>query len=223
MKLISRKQELEGVYSFIFQPEEPVIWEPGQYMHYALGHPDMDSRGNERWFTISAAPYEQNIMLTTRMAVEEGSSFKRALLELEIGEEVEAEGPKGDFTIEKGDHQHILIAGGIGITPYRSMLVQLAHDRKDLPIELFYANRDQMFIFGEQLKAIEQKNKNFHIRTFIGNERITKQDVAEYVDKQNTIFYISGPRPLVENYQQLVESLKVPAKRIKTDYFPGYN
>jgi ferredoxin-NADP reductase len=77
LRLIQKHQELHDVCSFVFEPEEPITWEAGQYMHYNFPHPDTDDRGVERWFTISTAPFEKNIRITTRLALEKGSSFKK--------------------------------------------------------------------------------------------------------------------------------------------------
>ncbi|MBI2285225.1 FAD-dependent oxidoreductase [Candidatus Saccharibacteria bacterium] len=188
LKFVGKKKEEEHVYSFIFEPSNKVSWQPGQYLHYELPHPDTDDRGIERWFTISAPPYEKNIMLTTRFDSQRSSTFKKALHKLKPGQEVEAGEPRGDFLLEPDASRHVLIAGGIGVTPYRSMLLQLDHDG----------------------------NK------FIGNQRITEDDIRPYLEDEGDVFYVSGPRPMVETYQHLLEDLDVEPDRIKTDYFPGY-
>jgi ferredoxin-NADP reductase len=221
IELISKNSEVPGVYSFIFKPDKPIGWVPGQYMHYVLPHPDPDDRGIERWFTISAAPFEENLRITTRFAEEKGSSFKKALLALAIGSELEADGVEGDFTLATGDVHHILIAGGIGITPYRSMLAQLAHDKKYIHSELLYANQDENLVFGDELAKIETSLRSFHVHPFIGR-RLAPGDFKKYVGEPNSIFYLSGPEPLVENYEGVLAEMGVAKKRIKTDFFPGY-
>jgi ferredoxin-NADP reductase len=149
MTLKSKHPEVEGVFTFTFQPEASITWQPGQYMHYVLKHENPDDRGEERWFTISSAPFETDIMITTRFDGEQISSFKRALFKMEPGGVIEADGPKGSFTLQEGEHHHIFIAGGIGVTPFRSMLLQLLHDHKNKSIDLMYANRDSNFVFGD--------------------------------------------------------------------------
>jgi ferredoxin-NADP reductase len=154
LRLLDQREEVPNVRTFVFEPEEPMTWQPGQYMHYTFPHDTPDSRGVERWFTISSAPYEQHVQITTRFAGEKGSSFKRALLNLKPGDEIEADGPKGKFVLQDGDHHHVLIAGGIGITPYHSMLKQLAHDKKLSHADLLYANNDDNFVFDKELEGL---------------------------------------------------------------------
>ena len=194
---------------------------PGQYLHYTLPHPNPDDRGIERWFTISTAPFEKNLRITTHFAGNKGSSFKKALLNLGEGSELEADGLEGDFVLARGDVHHILIAGGIGITPYRSMLAQLNNDNKDTKIELLYANQDENLVFGDELAKIEANLKSFHVHPFIG-KRLVPNDFKKYIDEPNSIFYLSGPEPLVENYENVLQKMCVAKEHIKTDFFPGY-
>lgn len=221
LRFMQKNQVEPGVYSFIFDPEQQIHWQPGQYMHYVLPHPDADDRGTERWFTVSAAPYEDHPMLTTRMTNDKGSSFKKALMQLQPGDEVEADEPKGSFVLKEGDHKHVLIAGGIGITPYRSMLAELAHEGKPANADLLYANSDDDLVFGDELEEIARKDPSLKIIKFIG-KRITEADLAPYVAEENTIFYLSGPRAMVELYEAMLKKLGVDEECIMTDYFPGY-
>jgi len=222
VRFAGKKKEIENVYTFTFEPDKKISWQPGQYLHYELPHPDTDNRGVERWFTISAPPYEKNIMLTTRFDTDRSSSFKKALRALEPDQEIQAGEPRGDFLLEPDASRHVLIAGGIGVTPYHSMLLQLDHDNKLINIDLLYANRDENFVFDEEFQELATRHPEFKIRKFIGDQRITEADLKQYLEDGETIFYISGPRPMVETYQHQLEDLGVSPERIKTDYFPGY-
>ena len=223
LKLIQIKPEVENVRTFVWESDEPVEWQPGQYMHYVFPHPDEDDRGEERWFTISAAPFEKHLQVTTRFTEPQGSSFKKALKALRLGDTIQADGPKGKFVITEPDRKHIFVAGGIGITPYRSMLAQLDHDGQDLKIELLYANRDQNFVFGEELAAFAARRSNFHIHKFVGERRIEEADLKPYADDPQAIIYLSGPEPMVEAFEETLQKLGVPEDRYKTDFFPGYD
>jgi ferredoxin-NADP reductase len=192
-------------------------------MHYVFPHQNEDDRGHERWFTIAAAPFEKHLQITTRFTEEKSSSFKKALKALKIGDSFEADGPKGKFVITEPAKKHVFVAGGIGITPYRSMLAQMDHDGQDLKVELLYANRDQNFVFGGELERIEKSRQNFHIHKFIGERHIEASDLKPYVDEPETIIYLSGPEPMVEAFEDMLQNMGVPEERLKTDFFPGYS
>lgn len=221
LRFMNKKEEVEGVCSFVFEPEQPITWQPGQYMHYVLEHLDADDRGTERWFTISAAPFERHIMLTTRLDADPESSFKKTLNQLQENDALEADGPKGKFVLREGGWRHILIAGGIGVTPYRSMLAQLAHDNQPANAVLLYANRDVNFVFDDELEELTTKDPTFKIQKFI-DKRITQEDLAPYVADKKSLFYLSGPKAMVEAYEGILGEMKVPEENIMTDYFPGY-
>ncbi len=102
------------------------------------------------------------------------------------------------------------------------MLLQLDHDGKPLNIDLLYTNRDDNFVFDGEFQKLAAKHPEFKIHKFIGNQRITEDDIRPYLEDEGDVFYVSGPRPMVETYQHLLEDLDVEPDRIKTDYFPGY-
>ena len=79
MIMVSRKPESPGVDSFIFKPAKPLVWKAGQFLHYVLNRASTDDRGSDRWFTNAAAPYERRVMITTRFAAKDGSTFKKTL------------------------------------------------------------------------------------------------------------------------------------------------
>jgi glycine betaine catabolism B len=223
LELKAKKPEASNVYSFLFEPEEPLIWEAGQYMHYNFPHINEDDRGHQRWFTISTAPFEKNIQITTRFNPDRSSSFKQGLLGMDIGRKIEADdGPKGTFVVDAQASHHVFIAGGIGITPYRSMLAQLNHEDHMPKIDLFYANSDTDFVFDDELRGLEKKWPSFKIHKFVGDKRIQKEDLQPFVDEPDAIFYLSGPHPLVDAYEELLKSMDASGDRIKLDYFPGY-
>jgi ferredoxin-NADP reductase len=101
------------------------------------------------------------------------------------------------------------------------MLAQMDHDGSVPDIELLYANRDQDFIFGEELERIAAAHPSLKITKFV-DKHIEAADLQTYLTDDSNFFYISGPEPMVESYDELLKSLGVPEERIKNDYFPGY-
>jgi len=221
-RLLSKKSEVEGVYSFVFEADKKISWLPGQYIHYNLPHPHEDDRGVGRWFTISSAPFEGHVMLTTRFDGEKTSSFKEALLKLQPGTAVAADGPDGLFVLEPGQKHHILIAGGIGVTPFRSMLVQANHRDAKLHATLLYTNRDEHFVFDEEFTKLASANPQFNIKKYVGDQRISDEELQALAAQPDTVFYVSGPKPMVENYYNRLLEMGIGEERVKKDFFPGY-
>lgn len=216
------RREAEDTLSFLFGPEEPFSWKAGQYLRYKLPHPDVDSRGDERYFTIASAPHERFVMLTARFA-SQGSSFKRALCRLNRGDVIEADELGGDFVVDSPDGQHIFIAGGIGVTPFRAILLDLHHRQLPINATLLYSNRADDFPYRRELEQLRPYHARLDIRYFIHPERIDKVTVEKfYRSQRNPIVYVSGPEKMVEHFDALLKGMGLGESNIRTDYFPGY-
>jgi ferredoxin-NADP reductase len=222
LKFVKNEHDVENVQSFYFEPPAGTTWIAGQFLEYTLPHPDEDDRGVKRWFTISTAPYEKLVRITTRINSEKSSSFKTALQQLKEGDEVEADAPEGDFIFGDPAKKYVFFAGGIGITPFRSILAQLDHDGQDFKVDLLYANRTDQLVFGDELRALEQKHPDFQIHEFIGEHNVTLDDLKPYMDDKDTIIYISGPEPMVEDFDKKLKDAGLPEERVMGDYFPNY-
>lgn len=213
------------VKSFVFSPSEALSWTPGQFIHYTLPHKDADQRGDERWFTISSAPFEGDVWITTRVNSEYSSSFKQKLSAMAPGETIEGDLPEGDFTVDDLAREYVFVVGGIGITPFLAILKQLAHDGKDIRAELLYANRDENTIpFKAELDAFARQHPGFKITHFIGNDLIDETALKAAGSKLNDpIYYVSGPEPMVEAFEAKFKEMGIDAAHSKFDYFPGYD
>lgn len=213
-------KEADDVDTFLWEPSQPIYWQAGQYMKYTLAHDEVDDRGVDRWFTISAAPFETNPSITTRFAPEHGSSFKHALKQYKLGDVIEAEMPEGDFLMDT-KRPAVLVAGGIGITPFRAMLLQMQHDHRSIHARLLYANHDEQFVFRDELELVA-KNNDLKIDYFAA-QRIEVEDILQAAEGlEDPIFYISGPKPMVQTYKDELAQRGISMDNIKTDYFPGY-
>ncbi|MBI2009824.1 MAG: RnfABCDGE type electron transport complex subunit D [Candidatus Chisholmbacteria bacterium] len=219
-----RKKELvaENSWALFFEPLGNINFTPGQYLEWTYPHPHPDSRGVRRYFTISSSPQEPLIMVTLKLPPSP-STFKQALLNLKEGQEIVASSPKGDFTLPQDTTIPLcFIAGGIGVTPFRSMLKDLLDRQEKRPITLLYSNSNETEV---AFKPLFDEVKKLGVITIFVN---TKQD--GYIDThmiqekvphyRQTLFYISGPEPMVQTFKKMLQGLKVTG--IKTDFFPGY-
>lgn len=226
LKLTDKKQETLDCHSFIFEKKPDFNWIPGQFTRIVVEDLNPDDRGNGRFFSISAAPSEEKVMITTRIDPEKGSSFKKYLFDVSIGTEFEFMDPRGSFILPENslDKKYCLIAGGIGITPFRSMLTELASKGKLPKVDLLYANRNENNIpFNNELGKIAQNFPEFKIHLFTGDQKIDDLAIKTLISKlEDTLFYLSGPEPMVESLTLVVQSLGIKEENIKTDYFPGY-
>ncbi len=154
----------------------------------------MDNRGEERWFTIASAPFEKELMITTRIANEKGSSFKTALSALQVGETIEMPEIDGDFIVEDPTQTYVFIAGGIGITPFHSILKEADHAGIKLKATLLYGNRDNAIAYQEALQGFAKNNPNLVIQHVIAPQMIDENLIKTVApDLQKPIFYVSGP------------------------------
>lgn len=223
LKLTGKKPETPDVTSFIFIPSEPLSWIPGQFLHYVFHHEPTDDRGSDRWFTNSAAPFENHIRITTRFASDKSSSFKKKLFALKEGKEIEISFIEGDFILDDPSKDYVFIAGGIGITPFRSILAQLNYEKKPINVTLLYSNRDQNVVYRDELEEIAKNSPNFKIHYFFSPEHIDGNKIKELIPNlQKPIFYISGPEPMVDALGEILKKMNIPEEHIKQDWFPGY-
>lgn len=231
LNLVERKTEVPGVESFIFEPRKPLAWKAGQYLHYLLHHEPTDDRGSDRWFTVASAPFEKRVMITTRFADEKSSSFKKKLFSLAPGKSIEISVVEGDFIIENPAREHVFIAGGIGITPFRSMLQYLLDRQEARPIVILYGNERQDDIaYREVLDAAEGE---LGVRTIYAvasgaargqypgyiDAKLVRKAIPDFRER---MFYISGPQAMVKALRKTLLAMGVHRSRIKADFFPGF-
>lgn len=218
LTLIAKRKEAGNAKTFIFKPQKSFTWIPGQYLIYNLDHKNPDLRGKMRFFTTSSSPFEKYPSISTRIDNIKGSSFKKALDSLKPGDTINAKGPDGDFTLENIKDKFVFIAGGIGITPFRSILKQLEHDKKDLDIILLYFSKKDV-VFKKELEDLKLKRLKIE---YLIDKRISEADIKKITDFKRRIFYVSGPDAMTESTENLLLKLEIKKEKLKTDYFSGY-
>lgn len=234
LKLRRKTRLSPDIVNFVFTPAQRLAYAPGQYMEWTLAHPHPDSRGNRRYFTLASSPTEDTVQLGVRF-YPQGSTFKQAMHAMNGRTAILGGQIAGDFTLPQDPHQKLVfIAGGIGITPYRSMLKYLLDMRQRRDIVLIYANRNPAdFVYRDVLGEAHDKLGVKAVFTLTDSAavppswpgsqgRIDQDLILKTVpDFRERTFYISGPPDMVRSCQHALKQLGVRNSQIKTDFFPG--
>jgi ferredoxin-NADP reductase len=220
LTLFEKEHLVENVWAFRFKPSEPLQWAAGQYMRVKLPHDNPDKEGEKRWFTVSSAPYEQIAQITTRVT---DSTFKQALSQLPVGGELKLlETPHGDFVWQDSELPKVFVAGGIGVTPFRSILKQRAQDKLPLDVTLVYGSRTPDVPFKDELEQWQASDSRLKVLYEVG-EPLTAERLAELLPALNdSLVYLSGPEPMVEALGDDLKKHGLPEAQLKQDFFPNY-
>lgn len=236
LTLLSKKDLGGNTFEFSFKKPHNFTFIPGQYLEWTVPHEQSDSRGNRRYFTIASSPTEETLKLGIKIP-EKSSSFKQHLLNMRAGELLTAHQLAGDFTLPESSpttQKFVFIAGGIGITPFRSM-AQFALDKNQQQdaVLLFASSKASELVYQDLFTQTQKIGwKTVYILThkdtvptnwqgetgYITAELLAKH-VPDYHDRH---FYLSGPNAMVESYKHLLLSLNISRSKITTDYFPGF-
>ena len=225
LKLKEKIQLTPDTFDFVFALDTSIKYTPGQYMEFTLDHSHPDARGNRRYLSLASSPTEQEL----RVGIKFGnppSSYKRTLLTMTEGQKITAGQLIGDFTLPKDVNKKLVfIAGGIGITPYRSMLKYLVDTNQKRDIVVLYSAKNQSeFVYKDVLAEAENK---LGIRTiYVDTEMQRHMDQAGLArgipDYMERTFYISGSHGVVTAFEDVLKQLKISKRQIVTDYFPGF-
>jgi len=221
LTLISKEHLIDNVWAFRFTANGPFTWTAGQYVRVELPHENPDGEGTKRWFTNSAAPFEEVMQITTRVT---SSSFKQALAKLEPGDELQLiEPPEGDFVWQETELPIVFVAGGIGITPFHSILKQRAHARQPLNVTLIYGSRGPDVPFMDELEAWQADHPELQLIQAIGAPLTADKLLGMVPGLAESLVYVSGPEPMVKTLIDDLASHGVPEAQLERDEFPHYN
>ncbi len=225
--LLQLKEKIQlspDTYDFVFGMDKKINFLPGQYMEWTLPQKKPDMRGSRRFFTLASSPTENTLRIGVKF-YPNGSSWKKGLLEMQPGGEIVASQLSGEFILPKDPTKRLVfIAGGIGVTPFRSIIKYLSDRKESRIMTLFYSVKTEtdvvyMDLFNQAkafgLKVVVNVSDK---DGFLTAETITK----EAPDIKSSIFYISGPHGMVDGFKKTLSGLGVSSGQIKTDYFPGY-
>jgi ferredoxin-NADP reductase len=234
LKLQHRYEVAERTMAFEFEKPEGFEFKAGQSIDLTLINPsETDAEGHRRAFSIASAPDERMLLVATRMR---DTAFKRVLATMPIGAQVEIEGPFGDLILHKDQARAaVFLAGGIGITPFRSILLQAKRQNLQHSLFCFYANRrpeDAPFL--KELVGLQE----FHLRTIVPT--MTQMDPLDHswdgeigrIDQSMLvrhlkfdhwpIYYLAGPPGMVKGLHRMLKSSGVGDNDIRTEEFSGY-
>src|SRR5664279_1575947 len=234
-KLIRREEVAEGTMAFHFEKPPAFNFTAGQSADVTLTDPlETDAKGNTRTFSIASPPFADELVFTTRMR---DTAFKLSLKKGPLAAEVKIGRAAGIFTLHKNlEKPAIFLAGGIGITPFLSMVQQADRDRLSQKLNLFYSNRrPEDAAFLDTLRALETANPNFRLictMTEMSKSKkgwkgetalIDKEMLCRHLAKlQGPIYYIAGPPDMVTAMRETLVSAGVEENDIRIDEFVGY-
>jgi ferredoxin-NADP reductase len=231
-----RREELaEGTMAFHFARPAGFEFQAGQSINLGLiDPPETDAKGNRRTFSVASAPFEREITIATRMR---DTAFKRVLKAMPPDTRVQLRGPTGRFTLDADDPRPaVLIGGGIGVTPFVSMLRQAAHDALRRRLCLVYSNRrPEDAAFLPELVGLEGRNPNYRFvgtMTEMEKSAMPWQGERGFLDRalleralgelREPTYYLAGPPAMVQAMSKLLVEAGVAQDRIRTDEFFGY-
>ncbi len=228
-KFIRREQLTEDAYSHYFEKPSGFQFVPGQYNRWRIETVNPDERGSSRPFTIAVSPLDNYLVITTKRGV---TSFKKKLFELKEGEQINFFGPLGTFVLNERDLKpKVFLAGGIGITPYYSMLTYAFEKKLKNNITLLasFSNKSETIYFDELTKVSKDLPNIKIIYTLTKEElpgfengRINEEVIRKYADVSSSVFYIVGPPAMVSSMEELVANMGVSEERINIENFTGY-
>jgi ferredoxin-NADP reductase len=233
--LKGREEVAFGTMTFHFEKPEGFAYKAGQWADFTLiSPPETDAEGNTRGFSLASAPYEDDLMVATRMR---DTAFKRVLKKIPLGTEFKMEGPGGSFTLHNNKAiPAVFLTGGIGITPVRSIVLQAIHEQLERELFVFDSNnRPEDAAFLDELMRPHEKNPHY---TFIGTMTemgksgrewhgevgfIAKAMLSKYINELTLpIFYIAGPQGMVAAMRSALNESGVDDDNIRTEEFSGY-
>lgn len=231
LKFIRKEQRAKDTFSFYFDRSHTKFdFRPGQYLRLTLPHKS-DDRGTSRFFTISSSPLEKEIMITAKILQ---SSFKERLFSLKKKDEVHIFGPMGRFTLdEESKKEHVFIAGGIGVTPFHSMISYAAATNHQNPITLFamFSNYEDV-LFHDVFQSISKLHPSIKVIYSVTKShplwkgeqgRVSKTLVQKYIQHHSQVLYsVVGSPAMVAETRQLLASLGIPEESIRSEGFTGY-
>jgi ferredoxin-NADP reductase len=221
--LLGREPLAEGTLGFRFEKPPGFAFKAGQAVVLELLEPPPGEGQKRRTFSLVSAPYESTLAIATRMR---DSAFKRALKALPDGAAVKLLGPIGQFTLGDVARPAVFIAGGIGITPFMSMLRQSCHEGSGQRLLLAYSNRRrEQAAFLAELEALERSYPSFRMLAVMSDvDGVIGEETLKRLagDAVSPVYYLAGPPGMVASMSAILERSGVPDADVRSEEFYGY-
>jgi ferredoxin-NADP reductase len=226
----------KGTTAFYFERPQGFEFKAGQFVNLTLLDPvETDLGGSTRTLSIASAPHDKNLMVAMR---NRDTAFKRNIHALPLGSPVLFQGPFGNFTLHGNTARPaVFLAGGIGITPFYSIVREASGTHSQHRIFLFYANRrPEEAAFLEELRDLEQSNPSYKLITTITHPssegtpdwphesgHFTARMLKKWLpDLRTPVFYLAGPAGGVKSMRLTLNAAGVSDDEIRTEEFAGY-
>lgn len=215
LRIKNKKVENKNSFSLVFEKPEGFNFYPGQYLDIKL--PIFDPNGDTRAFTISSSPTEDFLMITPKKGI---SPFKKFIEHLKSGDTIESSHPAGTFTLDESSPA-VFIAGGIGITPFRSIIKYCLDQQISTPMTLIYSNSDTNFLFKKELEIWKQKLSNLTI-IYYNSTLSGRLNHQSLIINHESIYYLAGSHSFVNNMAEILIKDGVDETNLRYDRFDGY-
>jgi ferredoxin-NADP reductase len=236
VRLEAREGVAERTMAFHFEKPPAFHFKAGQAIDVVLHDLEVPAPSDapRHTFSLVSAPYQRDLVVATRLRE---SAYKLALKDLSIGSVVRVEGPFGSLTLHNNRARPaVFVAGGIGITPFMSILRQAEHDRLPQTLALVYSNRrPEDAAFLAELRQLERSNARFRLfatMTRMSQSGSSWDGAVGYVDEallkratadlEPPIYYVAGPPSMVEATRRMLNQTGIDDDDIRSEEFYGY-
>lgn len=219
MKLVLKKKlnEVGEVISFIFESQDLTNWQAGQYINLTM--PEVPPAIADRLFTIASAPHEGEVRITTYIGK---SLFKQRMNQLQPGDEIEADQLGGDFVWLDDGREKLYVAGGIGVTTFRSIILDQIHKNIPNNATLLYAGKNNRRPFVTELRQAANQDPSLTIEDYVETRLTLDRLISDVPDVFERTVYLAGSQKFSELIGEGLIEKGINRSQIKYDYFDGY-
>ncbi|MDF2547835.1 MAG: oxidoreductase [Anaerosolibacter sp.] len=218
-----KKQEGKDVVTFFFKSEKMIHWKPGQHGIFTFDNLKLSGK-KWRAFSVASTQDEGHVMISMHIPAKP-SSYKEAFQNLKPGDTITMKGPFGPFYVEDISKPVICIAGGIGITPVRSILTSITQNKEAGPksMHLLYTSSNGEYFYKDEIDRMMNGRDDLYVQYISGREELN-QALSTYMIQygNDAYYYISGSEGMVKSIKEVLMKQGISKKNIKNDPFLGY-